>query len=127
MRKSEKYEMELLSEEKLNILKENEEFILSVTDKGFGKRSSAFEYRKTNRGGVGIANMQLGERNGSEVVASFPITDNDQLMLVTDKGKLIRCPVNDIRIAGRQTQGVTLFNVSDEEKVVSVAKLDENE
>ena len=69
--------------------------------------------------------MQLGERNGSEVVASFPITDNDQLMLVTDKGKLIRCPINDIRIAGRQTQGVTLFNVSDEEKVVSVAKLEE--
>ena len=98
-----------------------------LLDKGFGKRSSAFEYRKTNRGGVGIANMQLGERNGSQVVASFPITDNDQLMLVTDKGKLIRCPVNDIRIAGRQTQGVTLFNVSDEEKVVSVAKLEENE
>ena len=127
IRKKEKYEMDLLSEEKLKVLKDNEEFILSVTDKGFGKRSSAFEYRKTNRGGVGIANMQLGERNGSEVVASFPITDNDQLMLVTDKGKLIRCPVNDIRIAGRQTQGVTLFNVSDEEKVVSVAKLEENE
>ena len=127
VRKNEKYDMSLLSEEKFNILKENEEFILSVTDKGFGKRSSAFEYRKTNRGGVGIANMQLGERNGSQVVASFPITDNDQLMLVTDKGKLIRCPVNDIRIAGRQTQGVTLFNVSDEEKVVSVAKLEENE
>ena len=127
IRKNEKYDMSLLSEEKFNILKKNEEFILSVTDKGFGKRSSAFEYRKTNRGGVGIANMQLGERNGSQVVASFPITDNDQLMLVTDKGKLIRCPVNDIRIAGRQTQGVTLFNVSDEEKVVSVAKLEENE
>ena len=119
--------MKLLSNEKFKILKENEEFILSVTDKGFGKRSSAFEYRKTNRGGVGIANMQLGERNGSQVVTSFPITDKDQLMLVTDKGKLIRCPVNDIRIAGRQTQGVTLFNVSDEEKVVSVAKLEENE
>ncbi|MEL0245875.1 MAG: DNA gyrase subunit A [Alphaproteobacteria bacterium] len=127
IRKDEKYEMKLLSDEKFKILKENEEFILSVTDKGFGKRSSAFEYRKTNRGGVGIANMQLGERNGSQVVASFPITDKDQLMLVTDKGKLIRCPVNDIRIAGRQTQGVTLFNVSDEEKVVSVAKLEENE
>ena len=127
IRKGEKYEMKLLSDEKFKILKENEEFILSVTDKGFGKRSSAFEYRKTNRGGVGIANMQLGERNGSQVVASFPITDKDQLMLVTDKGKLIRCPVNDIRIAGRQTQGVTLFNVSDEEKVVSVAKLEENE
>ena len=127
IRKEEKYDMSLLSEEKFSILKDNEEFILSVTDKGFGKRSSAFEYRKTNRGGVGIANMQLGERNGSQVVASFPITDKDQLMLVTDKGKLIRCPVNDIRIAGRQTQGVTLFNVSDEEKVVSVAKLEENE
>ena len=71
--------------------------------------------------------MQLGERNGSQVVASFPITDKDQLMLVTDKGKLIRCPVNDIRIAGRQTQGVTLFNVSDEEKVVSVALLIDND
>ena len=71
--------------------------------------------------------MQLSNRNGSEVVASFPIVSSDQLMLVTDKGKLIRCPVNDIRIAGRQTQGVTLFNVSDEEKVVSVAKLEENE
>ena len=78
IRKNEKYDMSLLSEEKFNILKENEEFILSVTDKGFGKRSSAFEYRKANRGGVGIANMQLGERNGSQVVASFPITDNDQ-------------------------------------------------
>ena len=127
VRKDEKFEKKILNEEKFNLLKENEEFILSVTDKGYGKRSSAFEYRKTSRGGVGIANMQLSERYGSEVVASFPITNNDQLMLVTDKGKLIRCPVNDIRIAGRQTQGVTLFNVSDEEKVVSVAKLEENE
>ncbi len=127
IRKDEKFEKKILNEEKFNLLKENEEFILSVTDKGYGKRSSAFEYRKTSRGGVGIANMQLTDRNGSEVVASFPITNNDQLMLVTDKGKLIRCPVNDIRIAGRQTQGVTLFNVSDEEKVVSVAKLEENE
>ena len=66
--------------------------------------------------------MQLSERNGNEIVASFPISDKDQLMLVTDKGKLIRCPVNDIRIAGRQTQRITLFNVS-ERRVVSVAKL----
>ena len=126
-RKNDKLEVEILDEKKLSLLKENEEFILSVTDKGFGKRSSSYEYRKTSRGGVGIANMQLTERNGNEVVASFPISDTDQLMLVTDKGKLIRCPVNDIRIAGRQTQGVTLFNVSDDEKVVSVAKLEENE
>ena len=82
---------------------------------------------KQKRGGLGIANMQLSNRNGSQVVASFPINNSDQLVLVTDKGKLIRCPVNDVRIGGRQTQGVTLFNVSDEEKVVSVAKLEEND
>ncbi len=127
IRKNEKLVNQNLDESKYNNLRSNEEFILSVTDKGFGKRSSAFEYRKTKRGGLGIANMQLSERNGSQVVASFPINDSDQLVLVTDKGKLIRCPVNDVRIGGRQTQGVTLFNVSDEEKVVSVAKLEENE
>ncbi len=127
LRKKEKIENNTLAEDKFKTLQQNEEFILSVTDKGFGKRSSAYEYRKTKRGGLGIANMQLTERNGSQVVASFPISHNDQLMLVTDKGKLIRCPVNDVRIGGRQTQGVTLFNVSDEERVVSVAKLEENE
>ena len=127
IRRDEKVENNELDESKFSNLKSNEEFILSVTDKGFGKRSSAFEYRKTKRGGLGIANMQLSERNGSQVIASFPINDNDQLVLVTDKGKLIRCPVNDVRIGGRQTQGVTLFNVADEEKVVSVAKLEENE
>ncbi len=126
-RKNEEIENNTLDKKKLENLKLNEEFILSVTDKGFGKRSSAYEYRKTKRGGLGIANMQLSERNGSEVIASFPINNKDQLMLVTDKGKLIRCPVNDVRIGGRQTQGVTLFNVSDEEKVVSVAKLEEND
>ncbi|MAI75637.1 MAG: DNA gyrase subunit A [Rickettsiales bacterium] len=126
-RKNEKVILDILDEKKISNLKENEEFILSVTDKGFGKRSSAYEYRKTKRGGLGIANMQLSDRNGSQVVASFPINNSDQLVLVTDKGKLIRCPVNDVRIGGRQTQGVTLFNVSDEEKVVSVAKLEENE
>jgi len=126
-RKKEESKGENFDKEKFTMFKDKEEFILSVTDKGFGKRSSAFEYRKTKRGGVGIANMQLTNRNGNQVVASFPIKNTDQLMLVTDKGKLIRCPVNDIRIGGRQTQGVTLFNVSDEEKVVSVAKLEENE
>ncbi len=126
-RKKEDSKGENFDKEKFTMFKDKEEFILSVTDKGFGKRSSAFEYRKTKRGGVGIANMQLTNRNGNQVVASFPIKNTDQLMLVTDKGKLIRCPVNDIRIGGRQTQGVTLFNVSDEEKVVSVAKLEENE
>ena len=127
LRKNENLSSQSNDNEKFSNFSSNEEFILSVTDKGFGKRSSAYEYRKTKRGAVGIANMQLSDRNGSQVVASFPINNNDQLMLVTDKGKLIRCPVNDVRIGGRQTQGVTLLNVSDEEKVVSVAKLEENE
>ena len=127
LKKDEQYEESSLSNEKFENLKNNEEFILSITDKGYGKRSSAYEYRVTKRGGLGIANMQLTKRNGDEVVASFPIKDKDHLMLVTDKGKLIRCPVNDIRKAGRQTQGVTLFNVSDDEKVVSVAKLEESD
>ena len=127
IRRNEKVKNNILNDQKFSDLKSNEEFILSVTDKGFGKRSSAFEYRKTKRGGLGIANMQLSDRNGSQVIASFPINHNDQLVLVTDKGKLIRCPVNDVRIGGRQTQGVTLFNVADDEKVVSVAKLEENE
>ncbi len=126
-RKNEKIDEINVSKDKINEFKDNEEFLLSVTDKGFGKRSSAYEYRKSNRGGLGIANMQLGERNGNEIIASFPIKENDQLMLVTNNGQLIRCPVNDVRIAGRQTQGVTLFNVSEKERVVSVAKLEENE
>ena len=124
LRKNEKINID---KDKINEFKSNEEFLLSVTDKGFGKRSSAYEYRKSNRGGLGIANMQLSQRNGNEIIASFPIKENDQLMLVTNNGQLIRCPVNDVRIAGRQTQGVTLFNVSETERVVSVAKLEENE
>ena len=125
-RKKEKISINL-NKEKLKSFKDEEQFIVSITDKGFGKRSSAYEYRVTKRGGMGIANMQLTPRNGEEIVASFPIKNTDQLMLVTDKGKLIRCPVNGVRIAGRQTQGVTLLNVSENEKVVSVAKLEENE
>ncbi|MEL0125298.1 MAG: DNA gyrase C-terminal beta-propeller domain-containing protein, partial [Alphaproteobacteria bacterium] len=126
-RKDEQIDEINVSKDKINEFKDNEEFLLSVTDKGFGKRSSAYEYRKSNRGGLGIANMQLSQRNGKEIIASFPIKENDQLMLVTNNGQLIRCPVNDVRIAGRQTQGVTLFNVSEKERVVSVAKLEENE
>ena len=127
LRKNEKIEKINIDKDKINEFKSNEEFLLSVTDKGFGKRSSAYEYRKSNRGGLGIANMQLSQRNGNEIIASFPIKENDQLMLVTNNGQLIRCPVNDVRIAGRQTQGVTLFNVSETERVVSVAKLEDNE
>ncbi len=116
-----------LSEERLAELSGREEFILTVTDKGYGKRSSAYGYRVMKRGGQGIANMDLTKRNGSAIVAAFPVGENDNIMLVTDGGKLIRCPVHDIRIAGRKTQGVTLFKVAKDERVVSVAWLAEED
>jgi DNA gyrase subunit A len=105
-------------------LAEREQFILAVTEKGFGKRTSAYEYRVTGRGGKGIGNLEVTDRNGP-VAATFPIDSSDQIMLVTNAGQLIRCPVDDIRIAGRKTQGVTLFRVDNDEKVVSVARLRE--
>jgi DNA gyrase subunit A len=103
-----------------------EEFILTVTANGYGKRTSAYEYRRTNRGGQGITNIETSERNGC-VVASFPAHNGEQLMLVTDQAKLIRTTVGDIRIAGRNTQGVTIFRVADNEQVVSAARIDEDE
>ncbi|MEX2009433.1 MAG: DNA gyrase C-terminal beta-propeller domain-containing protein, partial [Dongiaceae bacterium] len=113
-----------LSPERLAALEAREEFILTVTANGYGKRSSAYEYRITNRGGQGIANIETSDRNGP-VVASFPVADSDQIMLVTDSGQLIRCPVDDIRIAGRKTQGVVLLKVAEGEQVVSVTRLAE--
>jgi len=118
-------DLPVLSEPRIAEMAEAEEFILIVSEKGFGKRSSAFEYRVMKRGGQGVANMDLTEKTGASVVASFPVGENDHIMLVTDGGKLIRCPVHDIRIAGRKTQGVTLFKVAKDEKVVSVAWLAE--
>jgi DNA gyrase subunit A len=115
-----------LSPERYAEIAEREQFLLTVTENGYGKRSSTYEYRRTNRGGQGIINIVTNERNGG-VVASFPVKQGEQLMLVTDQGKIIRTTVGDIRIAGRNTQGVTIFNVSDNEKVVSVAKIDESE
>jgi DNA gyrase subunit A len=97
-----------------------------VTQTGYGKRSSAYEYRRTNRGGQGITNLDPSERNGC-VVASFPAHTGEQLMLVTDQGKMIRTTVGDIRVMGRNTQGVTIFRVADGEQVVSVAKIDESD
>jgi len=102
-----------------------EQFILTVTENGYGKRSSAYEYRIAGRGGQGIINIETSDRNG-EVVVSFPVGDDDQILLVTDGGQLIRCPVQDIRIAGRNTQGVTLFKTAEGERVVSVSRLDES-
>ena len=115
--------LNLLTAEKFAEMQANEQFILTVTCTGYGKRSSSYEYRVTGRGGSGIANMEMSPRN-KEVVSSFPIENDNQIMMVTDGGKLIRMPVEDIRIAGRKTQGVILFRTGDKEKVVSVTWLD---
>jgi DNA gyrase subunit A len=119
-----------LSDERMAELKEAEQFVITVTNGGFGKRTSTLEYRITNRGGQGIWNgpsdktmrAQIGE-----VISLFPITTGEQMMMVTDQGKLIRTPVHDVRIASRNTKGVTLFKVADNEKIVSVARLQETE
>jgi DNA gyrase subunit A len=115
-----------LDAERITELHEKEQFILTVTENGYGKRSSAYEYRRTNRGGQGITNIDTSARNGC-AVASFPALPGEQLMLVTDQGKMIRTTVGDIRIAGRNTMGVTIFRVADGELVVSVAKIEEAE
>ncbi len=114
-----------MSEERFAELAEKEQFILTMTENGYGKRSSSYEYRTTNRGGSGIVNIVTSKRNGP-VVASMPIEEGDQLMLMTDQGKLIRCPVHDIRIAGRATQGVTIFKVDNKEKVMSAVRINES-
>ncbi len=101
-----------------------EQVVLTVSVNGYGKRTSSFEYRTTGRGGKGIVAMSVNNRNG-KLVASFPVENSDQIMLVTDAGQLIRCPVEDIRIAGRSTQGVIVFDTADDEHVVSVEHLTE--
>jgi len=103
-------------------MQENEEFILTVTENGFGKRTSAYEYRVSGRGGQGITTIDTSERNGL-VVASFPVQEGDQTVMVTKGGQLIRTSVDDVRIAGRSTQGVTLFKVAEDEQLVSVTRV----
>jgi DNA gyrase subunit A len=116
-----------VSEARASELEAQEQFILSISEDGFGKRTSSYEYRVTKRGGQGIGNMDLSRRDGQQarVVAAFHVAPSDQIMLVTDGGQLIRSPVNDIRTAGRTTRGVTLFRIGPEERVVSVARLDD--
>jgi DNA gyrase subunit A len=109
-----------LSPERVTQLEEAEELLLTVTDAGFGKRSSAYDYRVTGRGGQGIANITLAPRNGSAVAATFPVRPGDDVMLVTDAGRLIRLPADQVRITGRQAMGVTLFRVDPNEHVTSV-------
>jgi DNA gyrase subunit A len=113
-----------LTSERYAQLSAAEEVILTISNRGFGKRTSSFEYRVTGRGGKGIVAMVTNVRNG-ELVASFPVVDSDEIMLVTDGGQLIRCPVDGIRVAGRATQGVIVFKTNDAEKVVSVERISE--
>jgi len=108
-----------------------EQFVLTVSERGYGKRSSSYEYRITGRGGKGIVAMDVRERDGTirkktgKLIASFPVEDGDQLMLVTDGGQLIRTRVEGIRIAGRSTQGVIVFDTAEGERVVSVERISE--
>ena len=112
-----------LSEDRFQEMKACEQFVLTVTENGFGKRTSSYQFRVTNRGGSGIMCITTSSRNGS-VLASFPVGHDDDIMLITKSGQLIRCPVIDIRVAGRNTQGVSIFKTSDSEKVVSASRVE---
>jgi DNA gyrase subunit A len=111
-----------LGQEKYAVMGAAEQFVLTISENGYGKRSSAYEYRVTGRGGKGIVAMAVNSRNG-QLVASFPVEDSDQIMLVTNGGQLIRVPVDGIRIVGRSSQGVIVFNTAADEQVVSVEHL----
>ena len=106
-------------------MKSKEQFILTITENGFGKRSSSYEFRETGRGGQGIINISTSDRNGN-VSASFPINSEDDIMLVTNKGQMIRVKVSEIRVAGRNTQGVRIFKTANDEKVVTAVRLADN-
>lgn len=114
-----------LTPERYREMADREQFILTITENGYAKRTSSYAYRRTNRGGQGVVSMALNVKTGS-VVSSFPVKMDDQVMLVTDQGQLIRCPVHDIRICGRVSQGVILFRVGTGEKVVSTTVVRED-
>ena len=116
-----------ISEERFNEMQAAEQFLLTVTNGGFGKRTSAYEYRVSGRGGQGVTNIGLTKKNGGAVVGTFPVEDTHQIMLVTNGGQMIRMPVNGIRFTGRSAQGVTVFRVGDGEEVVSVAWIKSDE
>ena len=115
-----------LSTERYAELAAKEQIILTVASNGQGKRTSSYEYRLTNRGGKGVISMMLTKSN-SDMVSSFPIDENDEIMLIDDNGQLIRCPVSGIRIMGRNTQGVKIFNISEDSSVVSVERVVEHD
>jgi DNA gyrase subunit A len=107
-------------------MKEVEQILMTITENGFAKRTSSFEYRTGGRSVQGVKTIGMNERNGA-VVAVFPVNESDHVMLVTNSGKLIRCPVSDVRITGRASQGVILFRVDKGERVVSAVRLVDNE
>jgi DNA gyrase subunit A len=111
-----------LSYEKMLAMSQDEEFILTITENGFAKRTSAYEYRVTNRGGSGVTNIITSERNG-QVVASMPIKPDEHLLMITNRGMVIRCPIKDVRISGRATQGVVVFKTASNEVVASAEKI----
>ena len=115
-----------LSTDRYAELSAHEQFVLTVSENGYGKRTSAYEYRISGRGGKGIIAMIVNQRNG-KLVASFPVEESDQIMLVTDRGQLIRVPVQDISVVGRSTQGVIVFSTAEDERVVSVEHIPEVE
>jgi DNA gyrase subunit A len=115
-----------LGSERYAEMSANEQIILTVSSNGYGKRTSSYEYRITGRGGKGIVAMVVNSRNG-KLVASMPVEDGDGIMLVTNGGQLIRCPVDGIRVAGRGTQGVIVFDTAAEEQVVAVEHITEDE
>ena len=113
-----------LDQSDLADLAAREEFVLTITEDGFGKRTSSYEYRITGRGGQGIDAVDLRRTGGtSRVVASFPVLESDQIVMVTDGGQLIRCPVHDVGQMSRRTRGVTLFRVAEDERIVSVTRI----
>jgi DNA gyrase subunit A len=114
-----------LSPERYAELGAAEQFVLTVSENGYGKRTSAYEYRISGRGGKGIIGMVVNERNG-KLVGSFPVDETDQIMLVTNGGQMIRCPVDGISIVGRSTQGVRIFNTGEGERVVSVRSISDD-
>ena len=113
----------VLDDAKMAEMAAREQFILTISENGFGKRTSSYEYRLTHRGGGGFANIKLGGKN-TAVAGSFPVTDDQDIIMVTDGGKIIRTPVADVRIAGRSTAGVTLFRTAETEKVVSAIAIE---
>ena len=106
-------------------IKAKEKFILSITENGYGKKTSHYDYRVTNRGGKGIIGIINSARNGN-ISSSFPVYDGDDILISTNKGRVIRVAVKEIRTAGRNTQGVRIIKLSGDEKVVSATKIDDN-